>query len=126
MVQGILNNTQFQWIRDPQAVVINGMAANACNASALPAGEECSTECGAYQQKVKPNTKYRVRVINAGVLSYFSMALEGHKMTLFEADVSVCAVLLMRSLLMCIDRAHTSSRSRLSRSRSVWARDTLS
>lgn len=89
MVQGILNNTQFQWIRDPQAVVINGRAANACNASALPEGEECSTECGSYQQKVKPNTKYRVRVINAGVLSYFSMALEGHKMTLFEADVSL-------------------------------------
>lgn len=88
MVAGILNNTQFQWIRDPQAVVINGIAPNACNASALPVGEECSTECGAYQQKVKPNTKYRVRVINAGVLSYYSMALEGHKMTLFEADVS--------------------------------------
>lgn len=88
MVTGILNNTQFAWIRDPQAVVINGMAANACNASALPAGEVCGTECGAYQQKVKPNTRYRVRIINAGVLSYYSLALEGHKMILFEADVS--------------------------------------
>jgi FtsP/CotA-like multicopper oxidase with cupredoxin domain len=89
MMAGILNSTQFKWILDPQAVAINGIAANACNASALPEGQECSTECGAYEQKVKPNTRYRVRFINSGVLSYYSLALEGHTMTLFEADVSL-------------------------------------
>jgi len=88
MVAGILNSTQFKWILDPQALAINGIAPNKCNASALLAGQECHTECGAYQQMVKPNTRYRVRIINSGVLSYYSMALEGHKMTLFEADVS--------------------------------------
>jgi FtsP/CotA-like multicopper oxidase with cupredoxin domain len=88
MTAGILNSTMFKWIADPQAVAINGIAPNACNASALSEGQECSTECGAFQQMVKPNTRYRVRIINSGVLSYWSMALEGHKMTLFEADVS--------------------------------------
>ena len=88
MTAGILNSTQFRWILDPQALAINGIAPNNCNASALAAGQECSAECGAYQQMVKPSTKYRVRFINSGVLSYFSLALEDHKMTLFEADVS--------------------------------------
>lgn len=38
---------------------------------------------------VKPNTRYRVRVIATGALSYLQMALEGHNMTVFEVDVSL-------------------------------------
>jgi FtsP/CotA-like multicopper oxidase with cupredoxin domain len=99
MTAGILNITQFKWILDPQALAINGIAPNKCNASALSPGQECHTECGAYQQMVKPTTRYRVRIINSGVLSYYSMALEGHKMTLFEADVSTLATSLFRLMI---------------------------
>jgi len=110
MVAGILNSTQFKWILDPQALAINGIAPNKCNTSALIGGQECHTECGAYQQMVKPNTRYRVRIINGGVLSYYSMALEGHKMTLFEADVSTLFIPLCARLM---HRVHTLSRRRL-------------
>jgi len=123
MVAGILNSTQFRWILDPQALAINGIAPNKCNASALLAGQECHTECGAYQQMVKPNTRYRVRIINSGVLSYYSMALEGHKMTLFEADVSSVPV---QCCCRLISRVHTLNRWRLTVWRSDWVRDILS
>jgi len=123
MVAGILNSTQFKWILDPQALAINGIAPNKCNASALLAGQECHTECGAYQQMVKPNTRYRVRIINSGVLSYYSMALEGHKMTLFEADVSGLVAQQRWGLMR---RVHTLNQWRLRVWRLAWVRDTLS
>ena len=67
---------------------MNGAAYGACDASALLPGETCDgATCGSFQQLVKPNTKYRLRVINAAGLSYIQLALEGHSMTLFEADV---------------------------------------
>lgn len=59
-------------------------------------GQQCTTDCGVNQQFVKPNTRYRVRMIGATVLSYIGLALEGHQMTLFEADVSFTYFLLGR------------------------------
>ncbi|KAK4686505.1 hypothetical protein P7C73_g3621, partial [Tremellales sp. Uapishka_1] len=86
LIAGVLNTTLFGWIGEPQALLVNGHALAVCNQSALPTGLECTTSCGNNQQYIQPGKKYRVRVIGAGILSYFGMALEGHNMTLFEVD----------------------------------------
>jgi hypothetical protein len=86
IVAGLMNDT-FKWLGEPQALLVNGNAKGTCNATALPAGQKCTTSCGLHQQRVKPNTRYRVRVIGGTALSYLSMALEDHEMWLFEADV---------------------------------------
>jgi hypothetical protein len=85
IVAGLWNET-FKWLGEPQALLVNGNAKGNCNASALLPGQKCSTSCGLHQQIVKPNTRYRVRIIGGTSLSYLGMALEGHDMWLFEAD----------------------------------------
>jgi hypothetical protein len=85
---GLTNNTQFKWLGEPQSLLVNGNAHGICNSTLLQRGQQCTTACGLHQQFVKPNTRYRVRVIGSTVLSYLGMALEDHDMWLFEADVS--------------------------------------
>ena len=88
IISGLLNTTVFDWINEPQDLLVNGNALNVCNATALLSGQSCGTACGNNLQLVKPGKKYRVRVIGQLVLSYIGMALEGHNMILFEVDVS--------------------------------------
>ncbi len=87
MEVGLLNNTKFAWVGEANALAVNGHAFGVCNATMLKSDQNCNTSCGNSMQLVKPGRKYRVRIIGASVLSHISMALEGHKMTLFEADV---------------------------------------
>ena len=88
IISGLLNDTTFMWLNEPNSLLVNGHALGTCNASALLPGYSCGTSCGNNLQLVKPGKRYRVRVIGATILSYLSLKLEGHKMTLFEADVS--------------------------------------
>lgn len=37
---------------------------------------------------VKPNETYRLRILNAGALSYYNMAISGHNMTVIEAGTT--------------------------------------
>ena len=119
MTAGLLNQTSFRWLGDPQAVVVNGRAYGECNATRLSGKQNCSMPCGVHQQSVKPGKRYRVRVIGATVLSQLSLALEGHNMTLFEVDVS--------PICKCTkQRVHTSSLCRFRISRYRLDNDTLS
>jgi len=86
IIKGLVNET-FKWLGEPQALLVNGNAKGTCNATALLPGQHCTTSCGLHQQMVKPNTRYRVRVIGGTGLSYLGMSLEDHDMWLFEADV---------------------------------------
>jgi L-ascorbate oxidase len=83
-----LNNTLFEWLNEPNNLLVNGNALGMCNSTALTPGQTCNgVTCGNNLQLIKPGKRYKVRVIASGVLSYVSLALEGHSMTLFEADV---------------------------------------
>ena len=84
----MLNTTVFGWLGEPQNLLVNGNALGKCNESALLDGQTCTTKCGNNKQLVKPNTRYRVRIIGSTILSYVGLALEGHNMTVFEVDVS--------------------------------------
>lgn len=73
---------------EPQTILVNGQGYNPCDLSALKPGQICSKSCGSHLQHVRPNTRYRVRIIAGSILSYYGISLEDHQMTLFEADVS--------------------------------------
>ena len=87
IIGGLLNDTEFEWLNEPQNLLVNGHALAECNSSTLLPGQQCGTSCGNNLQKVLPGKKYRVRFIGATILSYIGLALEGHNMTLIEVDV---------------------------------------
>lgn len=86
--RNILSTTDYAWMSEPQTILVNGNGHNPCDPSALKPGQLCSKDCGNHLQLVRPGTRYRVRIIAGSILSYYALLLEGHTMTLFEADVS--------------------------------------
>ncbi|EER98805.1 hypothetical protein BDA96_02G194300 [Sorghum bicolor] len=75
------------WVGEPQSLLINGrgrwfscsrMAAGACNAT-LP-------ECAAPVFAVVPGKTYRFRIASVTSLSALNFEIEGHNMTVVEAD----------------------------------------
>ncbi|PAN12113.1 hypothetical protein PAHAL_2G243500 [Panicum hallii] len=82
-----LASAPIVWVGEPQALLINGrgrfvncsaMAAGACNA----AHPECATQVFA----VVPGKTYRFRIASVTSLSALNFEIEGHKMTVVEAD----------------------------------------
>ena len=47
---GLLDQTSFKWVGDPQAVVVNGRAHGQCNSTRLAPNQNCSMPCGVHQQ----------------------------------------------------------------------------
>ncbi|CAD6219580.1 unnamed protein product [Miscanthus lutarioriparius] len=82
-----LASVPFGWVGEPQSLLINGrgrfvncssMAGGACNAT-LP-------ECAAPVFAVVPGKTYRFRIASVTSLSALNFEIEGHEMTVVEAD----------------------------------------
>ncbi|TVT99795.1 hypothetical protein EJB05_54796, partial [Eragrostis curvula] len=82
-----LASVPIGWVGEPQALLINGrgrfvncstMAAGACNAT----HPECATPVFA----VVPGKTYRFRIASVTSLSALNFEIEGHQMTVVEAD----------------------------------------
>ncbi|XP_015973554.1 L-ascorbate oxidase-like [Arachis duranensis] len=91
-----LSSKPFQWIGEPQSLLINGrgqyncsMAANTMNNNAtLP---QCKfrtsdEECAPQILHVHPNKTYRIRIASTTSLSSLNFAISNHKMVVVEAD----------------------------------------
>ena len=70
-----LNSVPFKWPGDPQSIIINGVGR--FNSSIAPQYAEFE---GASGQTML------LRIVNSGMLSYLNMFIEGHNMTVIEAD----------------------------------------
>ncbi|KAL5753567.1 hypothetical protein ACOSP7_021787 [Xanthoceras sorbifolium] len=81
-----LTSLPFVWIGEPQSLLINGrgkydcsnLNANVCNAT--------NPECLPYSLTVVPGKTYRLRIGGLTSLSALSFQIEGHNMTVVEAD----------------------------------------
>nr|XP_019710633.1 L-ascorbate oxidase isoform X2 [Elaeis guineensis] len=81
-----LNSKNFSWVGEPQSLLINGkgkfncsdIQSNICNAT--------NVECSPYVLTVIPSKIYRLRIASITSLSALNFEIEGHNLTIVEAD----------------------------------------
>ena len=82
-----LMSTSFKWIGDPQSLLINGRGRFNCSLDFDVDPQTCNSTALEYERiQVEPGKTYRFRLIGATSLSYLQFSIEGHEMTIIEAD----------------------------------------
>ncbi|KAF8017583.1 hypothetical protein BT93_H2691 [Corymbia citriodora subsp. variegata] len=86
-----LSSIPFVWVEEPQSLLIQGKGKFKCSKLASPtldpaACNATNPECSPYILTVIPGKTYRLRISSVTALSALSFQIEGHKMTIVEAD----------------------------------------
>ncbi|KAA8530896.1 hypothetical protein F0562_005645 [Nyssa sinensis] len=83
-----LSSIPFTWVGEPQSLLIQGRGRFNCNTPGIEAGVCNATlpECSPYVLTVIPGKTYRLRISSLTALSALSFEIEGHNMTVVEAD----------------------------------------
>ncbi|PIN14479.1 Multicopper oxidase [Handroanthus impetiginosus] len=83
-----LSSIPFVWVGEPESILIQGRGKFDCSkAGIIP--EMCnatSPDCSPYTMTVVPGKTYRLRIGSLTALSALSFEIEGHNMTVVEAD----------------------------------------
>ncbi|XP_047952361.1 L-ascorbate oxidase [Salvia hispanica] len=83
-----LSSIPFAWVNEPQSILIHGRGKFNCNTVGTTTNL-CNTsnpECAPYAITVVPGKTYRLRIGSLTALSALSFEIEGHNMTVVEAD----------------------------------------
>ncbi|KDP46886.1 hypothetical protein JCGZ_24095 [Jatropha curcas] len=83
-----LASVPFQWVGEPDSLLIQGKGRFNCSTPGI-ASSLCNAtnpECSPYFMTVVPGKTYRLRVSSLTALSALSFQIEGHNMTVVEAD----------------------------------------
>ncbi|KMZ57165.1 L-ascorbate oxidase [Zostera marina] len=89
----------FTWVGEPQSLLIQGRGRYNC--SLINDDTLCrnnNTDCSPYVLKVDPGKTYRLRVGSLTSLSALNFEIEGHNMTVVEADGHYVAPFLVSNL----------------------------
>ncbi|GMI67654.1 Cupredoxin superfamily protein [Hibiscus trionum] len=86
-----LASVPFRWIGEPQSLLIHGRGRFNCSSLAVPSSDSglCNTsysDCSPYRMIVVPGKTYRLRISSMTSLSALSFQIEGHNLTVVEAD----------------------------------------
>uniref|UniRef100_A0A5B6Z4W3 L-ascorbate oxidase n=1 Tax=Davidia involucrata TaxID=16924 RepID=A0A5B6Z4W3_DAVIN len=83
-----LSSIPFQWVGEPQSLLIQGKGRFNCSLPGIEAGvcNASFSECSPYVLTVIPGKTYRLRISSLTSLSALSFEIEGHNMTVVEAD----------------------------------------
>ncbi|XP_004302195.1 PREDICTED: L-ascorbate oxidase [Fragaria vesca subsp. vesca] len=86
-----LSSNPFVWVGEPQSLLIQGRGRFNCSSLATPSLEAgacnaSSPDCSPYAVTVIPGKTYRLRIASLTALSALSFQIEGHNMTVVEAD----------------------------------------
>ncbi|GFP98116.1 l-ascorbate oxidase [Phtheirospermum japonicum] len=83
-----LSSIPFVWVGEPQSILIQGRGKFNCNTPGIAAGlcNATNPECEPYALTVVPGKTYRLRIGSLTALSALSFEIEGHNMTVVEAD----------------------------------------
>ncbi|KAI4317234.1 hypothetical protein L6164_025123 [Bauhinia variegata] len=82
-----LSSIPFVWVNEPESLLIQGKGNFNCSMVSEPG--VCNTsnpDCSRYVQTVVPGQTYRLRIASLTALSALSFQIEGHNMTVVEAD----------------------------------------
>ncbi|PON65289.1 L-ascorbate oxidase [Parasponia andersonii] len=87
-----LSSKNFTWVGEPQSLLIQGKGKFNCSSLSSPSPSDpdlcnpSNPECSPYLLTVIPGKTYRLRVSSLTSLSALSFQIEGHNMTVVEAD----------------------------------------
>ncbi|EOX92188.1 Cupredoxin superfamily protein isoform 2 [Theobroma cacao] len=86
-----LSAIPFQWVGEPQSLLIHGRGRFNCSSLTIPTSDTgvCNTtnpDCAPFRLIVVPGKTYRLRISSLTALSALSFQIEGHNMTVVEAD----------------------------------------
>ncbi|KAK7247455.1 hypothetical protein RIF29_42338 [Crotalaria pallida] len=102
-----LASNPFVWVGEPQSLIINGKGRFNCStisASSLSStGGVCNTsnpDCSPYVLTVIPGKTYRLRIGSLTGLSALSFQIEGHNMTVVEADGNYVEPFVVKNLFI--------------------------
>ncbi|KAJ4848166.1 hypothetical protein Tsubulata_018637 [Turnera subulata] len=83
-----LSSINFTWVGEPQSLLIQGKGRFNCSTPGTDASNcnASNPECSPYSMTVVPGKTYRLRITSVTALSALSFQIEGHNMTVVEAD----------------------------------------
>lgn len=83
-----LSSIPFVWVGEPQSLLIQGRGSFNCSTPGIAAGlcNATNPQCSPYVITVVPGKTYRLRIGSLTALSALSFEIEGHNMTVVEAD----------------------------------------
>ncbi|XP_010680584.3 L-ascorbate oxidase [Beta vulgaris subsp. vulgaris] len=86
-----LASIPFVWVGEPESLLIQGRGRFNCSSDTIPASEPgiCNAtnpECTPFVLTVSPGKTYRLRIGSLTSLSALNFEIEGHNMTVVEAD----------------------------------------
>ncbi|KAK2988646.1 hypothetical protein RJ640_008986 [Escallonia rubra] len=84
-----LSSKPFVWVGEPQSLLIQGRGKFDCTSSPSIGDVLCnasSPDCSPYTMTVVPGKTYRLRIGSLTALAALSFEIEGHNMTVVEAD----------------------------------------
>ncbi|XVF61681.1 hypothetical protein PTKIN_Ptkin08bG0150300 [Pterospermum kingtungense] len=81
-----LSSIPFEWIGEPQSLLINGRGNYNCSGLAPSVCNSTNPQCSPSTLTVIPGKTYRLRLASLTSLSALSFQIEDHEMTVVEAD----------------------------------------
>ncbi|KAF3970734.1 hypothetical protein ACB098_11G026200 [Castanea mollissima] len=95
-----LASIPFKWVGEPQSLLINGRGRFNCSAADTASGvcNATNSDCSPYSLTVVPGKTYRLRIASLTSLSALSFEIEGHNMTVVEADGSFVEPFVTKNL----------------------------
>ncbi|CAL5214461.1 unnamed protein product [Lathyrus oleraceus] len=81
-----LSSIPFQWVGEPQSLLIHGKGRFNCSSLTADVCNSTNPQCSPFVQTVVTGKTYRIRVASLSALSALSFQIEGHNMTVVEAD----------------------------------------
>ncbi|CAI9280326.1 unnamed protein product [Lactuca saligna] len=97
-----LSSVPFVWVGDPQSLLIQGRGRFNCSTPGIEAGKCNATnpECSPYVLTVVPGKTYRLRIGSLTALAALSFEIEGHNMTVVEADGHYVEPFIVKNLFI--------------------------
>ncbi|PQQ04902.1 L-ascorbate oxidase [Prunus yedoensis var. nudiflora] len=100
-----LSSLKFAWVGEPQSLLIQGKGRFDCSTLTTPSldPDVCNAtnpECSPYAMTVVPGKTYRLRVASLTALSALSFQIEGHNMTVVEADGHYVEPFVVKNLFL--------------------------
>ncbi|PQQ04055.1 L-ascorbate oxidase [Prunus yedoensis var. nudiflora] len=100
-----LSSLNFAWVGEPQSLLIQGKGRFDCSTLTTPSldPDVCNAtnpECSPYAMTVVPDKTYRLRVASLTALSALSFQIEGHNMTVVEADGHYVEPFVVKNLFL--------------------------
>lgn len=82
-----LSSLNFGWVGEPQSLLINGRGRYNCSlAGGTDVCNVTNPECSPFVLTMVPGKTYRLRIASVASLSALNLEIEGHNMTIVEAD----------------------------------------